>query len=422
MQQYIQETKLRNGIRILTDRMPNAHSVAIGLWVPRGSRHESIEENGLSHFYEHLVFKGTKNRSAFEIASTLEDRGGQLEAYTTRQETGFYAQVVPKDGFLALEVMADMLMNPLFDNADINKERKVIIEEIRSYEDIAEECAADLFYATHYAGCGLSYPIAGTVQSVRRLTRDSLLAYREQVISEIPIYVCAAGKIDHEALVEECKKLFKIKKSKVSTLPENYGIVPSFKISSKPDLQQSSLVWGTSFKKTNLSEDFRFALSLFNVAFGAGMSSRLFQKIREEHGLAYSVYSTTDVFSDSYGFSVSLATDPTKLLKAIQLVKSEFLNFMEKGFVEGELKRTKRNILGSLEIGSDNTEKRLLRLAEHRLHFGECQGIDSVKESLKKLDNEKILKILSEAFDLKNFSVAVVAPKGAPKIKPSEFL
>lgn len=422
MQQQILETKLKNGITILTDRMSNAHSTAIGIWIPRGSRHESLEENGLSHFYEHLVFKGTKNRNAFEIASTLEDRGGQLEAYTTRQETGFYAQVVPKDAFLALEVMADMLMNPLFDKGDISKERKVIIEEIRSYEDIAEECAADLFYATHFAPCGLSSPIAGTVQSVRCLTRESMLKYKEQVISEIPIYVCAAGKIDHDSLVEECKKVFKNKKTKISKLPENYGIAPSFKISSKPDLQQSSLVWGTSFQKTNLSKDFRFALSLFNVAFGAGMSSRLFQKIREEHGLAYTVYSTTDVFSDSYGFSVSLATDPAKLLKSIQLVKNEFLNFMEKGFLEGELKRTKRNILGSLEIGSDNTEKRLLRLAEHRLHFGECQAIDSVKDSLKKLDNAKILKILSEAFDLKNFSVAVVEPKGAPKIKPSEFL
>ena len=415
MQQEIQKTKLKNGITILTDKMPSSHSVAIGIWIPRGSRHESKENSGLSHFYEHLVFKGTKNRTAFEIASALEDRGGQLEAYTTRQETGFYAQVVPKDTFLALEVMADMIMEPLFAKKDISKERKVIIEEIRSYEDIAEECAADLFYATHYSTCGLSSPIAGTVSSVRRLTEEALLKYREQVISEIPLYICAAGNINHEKLVEKCKQLFHSKKSAAKKFQHDYSITPSLRISSKPDLQQSSLVFGTSFKKENLSADFRYILSLFNVAFGAGMSSRLFQKIREEHGLAYSVYSTTDVFSDSYGFSIALATDPNKLEKAFQLTKDEFQKFMENGFSENELKRTKRGILGSLEIGSDNTEKRLLRLAEHTLHFGSYQTIDKVKESFQNLDNKKILEKLSAAFDYKNFSAAIVQPSKTKK-------
>lgn len=417
MRQLIQETKLKNGITILTDKMPMAHSAAIGIWIPRGSRHETKEINGISHFYEHLVFKGTKNRTAFEIASTLEDRGGQLEAYTTRQETGFYAQVVPKDVYLALEVMADMLMEPLFAKKDISKERKVIIEEIKSYEDIAEECATDLFYETHYKGSGLSFPIAGTVNSVRKLNDEAILKSKEQVLSEIPLYVCAAGKVDHSRLVEECEKLFGKKKSSGKMLKDSYKVSPEIHIISKPDIQQSSLVWGTSFKKENLSPNFRYALSLFNVAFGAGMSSRLFQKIREEHGLAYSVYSSTDVFSDSYGFSVSLATDPSKLSKTIELMQNEFLQFLDKGFSETELKRTRRGILGSLEIGFDNTEKRLLRLAEHTLHFGACQTIDKVKESFKNLENKDILEMLRASFDFKKFSTAVVQPKGAPKIK-----
>lgn len=415
--QIIQTTVLDNGITVVTDSMPSAHSTALGVWLPRGSRHEGADESGASHFYEHLVFKGTKNRSAFEIASSLEDRGGMLEAYTTRQETGFYAQVVPSDAGLALEVISDMLMHPLFDKKDFEKERKVIIEEIRSYEDIAEECVGDLFYATHYEGTGLARPIAGTAKTVRALTIDDLLRYREQVISEIPLVVCATGKIDHGKFVEQCLRHFGEKKKGSKNLPTAYKATSAEKYSFKPDLQQSNFVWGTSFPFEQVDEKFRYALSLFNVAFGGGMSSRLFQKIREEHGLAYSVYSTIDVFNDNYGFSVSMATDPNRLAKAAGLMKNEFERFLESGFVASELERTRHNILGSMAIGADNTEKRLLRLAEHTLHFGECVTMDEMKKGILNITEQEVVQSLRAAFENADFAAAVVAPKGSPKLK-----
>ncbi len=415
--QLIQTTVLNNGVTVVTDEMPAAHSTALGVWIPRGSRHENEGEFGASHFYEHLVFKGTKNRTALEIARSLEDRGGMLEAYTTRQETGFYAQVVPGDARLALDVISDMLMHPTFEKGDLEKERKVIIEEIRSYDDIAEELAGDLFYQTHYEGCGLSRPIAGTVKSVRAITQEDLFRYREQVVNEIPLVVCAAGKVDHGKFVEECAEFFAEKKCGRACLQDPLVANAKEKHSFKSDLQQSNFVWGTSFPFESVPANFRYALSLFNIAFGSGMSSRLFQKIREEHGLAYSVYSSLDAFDDSYGFSVSMATDPNRLAKATGLMKQEFDRFLNEGFVADELERTRRNTLGSMAIGADNTEKRLLRLAEHTLHFGSCDTMEEIKKGMYALSESDVLDVLRAAFANSPFAVSLVAPRGAPAFK-----
>ncbi|MDY6370252.1 MAG: pitrilysin family protein, partial [Fibrobacter sp.] len=213
LRQKILRTELDNGITVLSDYMPNAYSANVGVWIPRGSRHETAEINGLAHFYEHLVFKGTEKRSAYDIAHTIEDRGGNLEAYTTRQETGFYAQVVREDLPLALDVISDMLMHPRFDPKEIEKERKVIIEEVHSYDDIAEECVGDLFNAIHYKGCGLEFPIAGTVKTVKGLNREGLVEFERQVLEDLPLTICAVGKVEHERIVDLVLEYFEAKKS-----------------------------------------------------------------------------------------------------------------------------------------------------------------------------------------------------------------
>ena len=186
MKQIVKKTVLDNGITILSDYMPHAYSVAVGVWVPRGSRHEAKDEYGLSHFYEHLVFKGTENRTALEIARSIEDKGGNLEAYTTRQETGFYAQIERSHLPLAVDVIADMLMHPRMDKKEMEKERRVIIEEIHSYDDIPEEIVGDVFNAIHFKGCGIAHSITGNIKQVKSLTHRQMLKYREQVTSEIP--------------------------------------------------------------------------------------------------------------------------------------------------------------------------------------------------------------------------------------------
>lgn len=422
MKQFYQKTVLANGIVVQTDYMPHAYSASVGAWIPRGSRHEKADEFGLSHFYEHLVFKGTENRTALEIAHSIEDRGGNLEAYTTRQETGFYANVVAEDVPLAIDVIADMLMNPRFEKAEMEKERKVIIEEIHSYDDIPEELAGDVFNAAHFAGCGIAHSITGKVSDVKKLTHEQMWEYERQVLCDVPLYVCAAGKVNHEELVNLCVKKFSRKKSgKVSPM-DDYSCRGGVKIVGKQDIAQSNLFWGTSFGYDALEENVRYALSIFNVAIGAGMASRLFQKIREEHGLAYSVYSTADVYCNCMDWGVSLATEPRQLKKALSLAIEETNGFLKNGFEKDELERTKTNIIGGLRMGADSPEKRVMRLAEQTLHLGRFYPTDEAVKSVLKMTAEETLEIVRNVFEKGKFTIAVVQPDDVKKPDLKKYL
>ncbi len=421
-QQQVRTTVLENGITVMSDNMPGALSATVGAWVPRGSRHETPEENGLSHLYEHLVFKGTEYRTAKQIACAIEDRGGILEAYTTRQETGFYAQVVREDVSLALDVVADLLMNPRFDPEELEKERKVIIEEVRSYDDIPEEIAGDIFNRIHFQGCGLAMPIAGSVHSVKTLTVEQLWKNERQVLHEIPLLVCAAGNVNHDRLVEDCCRFFERKTAGNQALPINFNAVPSVKAVSKKETQQTNVVMGSSFLRKDLPDEFRFAFSLFNVALGAGMASRLFQKIREEHGLAYTIYSSPDVFSDCFSLEIGFATDPKRTEKAMQLVHREIEDFLKFGFVKEELERTRANILGGIRVGADSTEKRAMRLAEQTLHYGYHMPIAEVEAGVKNISEWNIMEMMRSAISTSPWSVAAVMPEHSARVDFSSWM
>lgn len=415
MKQAVKKTVLDNGITVLTDYMPHAYSVAVGVWVPRGSRHEAKDEFGLSHFYEHLVFKGTEKRSALEIAHAIEDKGGNLEAYTTRQETGFYAQIERSHLPLAVDVIADMLMHPRMDKKEMEKERRVIIEEIHSYDDIPEEIVGDVFNAIHFKGCGIAHSITGNIKQVKSLTHRQMLKYREQVTGEIPLLVCASGKVDHEELVQLCAEKFRQKKC-TGTLPaDTYQAHNSVKVVQKQDIAQSNLFWGLSFDRNLMDERGRCALSLFNVAMGAGMASRLFQKIREDKGLAYSVYSTADIYCDCTDWGVSLATEPHQLKTALELSLNETRNFLKRGFNKGEFERTKTNILGGMYLGADSPEKRVVRMAEQMLHLGEFHSMEHSERIIKSMTEDEVVSTVNRLFDAAKFSAAVIEPAGRKK-------
>ena len=415
MKQIVKKTVLDNGITILSDYMPHAYSVAVGVWIPRGSRHESKDEFGLSHFYEHLVFKGTENRSALEIARSVEDHGGNLEAYTTRQETGFYAQIERSHLPLAIDVISDMLMHPRMDKKEMEKERRVIIEEIHSYDDIPEEIVGDVFNAIHYKGCGIAHSITGNIKQVKALTHRQMLKYRAQVIDEIPLLVCASGKVDHEELVKLCAEKFAQKKCSGTLPADAYKAHNSVKVVQKQDIAQSNLFWGLSFDRKLMDERGRCALSLFNVAMGAGMSSRLFQKIREDRGLAYSVYSTADIYCDCTDWGVSLATEPHQLKTALELSLNETRNFLKRGFNKGEFERTKANILGGMYLGADSPEKRVIRMAEQVLHLGEFRTMEQSEKTIKSMTEDEVVATTNKLFSAAKFSAAVIEPAGRKK-------
>ena len=422
MKQTVKKTVLDNGITILSDYMPHAYSVAVGVWVPRGSRHEAKDEYGLSHFYEHLVFKGTENRTALEIARSIEDKGGNLEAYTTRQETGFYAQIERSHLPLAVDVIADMLMHPRMDKKEMEKERRVIIEEIHSYDDIPEEIVGDVFNAIHFKGCGIAHSITGNIKQVKSLTHKQMLKYREQVTNEVPLLICASGKVDHEELVQLCAEKFKQKKCTGALPADIYRAHNSVKVVQKQDIAQSNLFWGLSFDRNLMDERGRCALSLFNVAMGAGMASRLFQKIREDKGLAYSVYSTADIYRDCTDWGVSLATEPHQLNTALELSLNETRNFLKRGFNKGEFERTKTNILGGMYLGADSPEKRVVRMAEQMLHLGEFHTMEHSEKIIRTMTEDEVVATTKKLFDAAKFSAAVIEPAGRKKTElPVDF-
>ena len=415
MKQIVKKTVLDNGITILSDYMPHAYSVAMGVWIPRGSRHEAKDEFGLSHFYEHLVFKGTENRTALEIARSVEDKGGNLEAYTTRQETGFYAQIERSHLTLAVDVIADMLMHPRMDKKEMEKERRVIIEEIHSYDDIPEEIVGDVFNAIHFKGCGIAHSITGNIKQVKALTHKQMLKYRAQVTDEIPLLVCASGKVNHEELVQLCAEKFAQKKTRGVLPADAYRAHNSVKVVQKQDIAQSNLFWGLSFDRNLMDERGRCALSLFNVAMGAGMASRLFQKIREDKGLAYSVYSTADIYCDCTDWGVSLATEPHQLKTALELSLNETRNFLKRGFNKGEFERTKTNILGGMYLGADSPEKRVVRMAEQTLHLGEFHTMEHSEKIITSMTEEEVVATTNKLFNAAKFSAAVIEPAGRKK-------
>ena len=415
MKQIVKKTVLDNGIAILSDYMPHAYSVAMGVWIPRGSRHEAKDEFGLSHFYEHLVFKGTENRTALEIARSVEDKGGNLEAYTTRQETGFYAQIERSHLPLAVDVIADMLMHPRMDKKEMEKERRVIIEEIHSYDDIPEEIVGDVFNAIHFKGCGIAHSITGNIKQVKALTHKQMLKYRAQVTDEIPLLVCASGKVDHEELVQLCAEKFAQKKTRGVLPADAYRAHNSVKVVQKQDIAQSNLFWGLSFDRNLMDERGRCALSLFNVAMGAGMASRLFQKIREDKGLAYSVYSTADIYCDCTDWGVSLATEPHQLKTALELSLNETRNFLKRGFNKGEFERTKTNILGGMYLGADSPEKRVVRMAEQTLHLGEFHTMEHSEKIITSMTEDEVVATTNKLFNAAKFSAAVIEPAGRKK-------
>ena len=415
MKQIVKKSVLDNGITILSDYMPHAYSVAMGVWIPRGSRHEAKDEFGLSHFYEHLVFKGTENRTALEIARSVEDKGGNLEAYTTRQETGFYAQIERSHLPLAVDVIADMLMHPRMDKKEMEKERRVIIEEIHSYDDIPEEIVGDVFNAIHFKGCGIAHSITGNIKQVKALTHKQMLKYRAQVTDEIPLLVCASGKVDHEELVQLCAEKFAQKKTRGVLPADAYRAHNSVKVVQKQDIAQSNLFWGLSFDRNLMDERGRCALSLFNVAMGAGMASRLFQKIREDKGLAYSVYSTADIYCDCTDWGVSLATEPHQLKTALELSLNETRNFLKRGFNKGEFERTKTNILGGMYLGADSPEKRVVRMAEQTLHLGEFHTMEHSEKIITSMTEDEVVATTNKLFNAAKFSAAVIEPAGRKK-------
>lgn len=407
------KTTLDNGIRVVTEQLPYVRSVSLGVWADVGSRDESADRNGLTHFLEHMVFKGTRNRNVREIAQSLESLGGYLNAFTTKEHTCYYARVLDAHVPQAMDVLADLILNATFEKKELEKEKQVVIEELRNAEDDPEDIIHDYFEKALFPDHALGNPIIGTEQNLKRFQRSDLqehaaLHYRPQ-----SLVVAAAGNIAHEEMVRLARKHLGRLATNGTRKPRIRGPLTTGRnglAEYRKPIQQSHVCLGTV--AYSMKHRDRYALLVLNGLLGEGMSSRLYQSIRERHGFAYAVYSFVTFLSDTGIFGVYIGTDQRNLDRSRSLVETELRRVVEKEVPAAELKRTKSQIKGNLMLGLESMSNRMMRLGGAELYLEEYQPVDEILKRVDHVSAHDIQKVAADLFDLGRFSTIVVRPSG----------
>jgi predicted Zn-dependent peptidase len=385
-------------------------SAALGIWVTVGSRHESELENGISHFIEHMAFKGTSRRSAMDIAKTIERGGGHINAFTGKELTCFYVHVLDEQLPVAVDILTDILQNSLYDPAEMEKEKQVILDEIRDHEDMPDDVVHEKFIGQVFGKHSLSRPILGSPENVKSFSRDSLKEFLASHYTPGRIVVAAAGNVSHTKLEKLLEKEISLKRSK-SRLAESKpaSLKPGLERSGRPIQQAHMLIGGRSVPYK--SKD-RVSVSMLSTVLGGGMSSRLFQNIREKHGIAYAVYSFTDSLSDSGYYGVYLATDKSRLERAREMVMKELNMLVDVPLTQSELAEIKTQYKGGLMLGLENTSSRMMRLARMEIYQGRYVPLDEISARIDAVTPKKIQAMARMLFDGKNIVTTILEPSG----------
>jgi predicted Zn-dependent peptidase len=369
----------------LTEHMPSLRSVTAGIWVRRGSRHETPELNGICHFIEHAVFKGTQRRSARDIAVESDRLGGNLDAFTTHEMTGFAVKVADRSLPEAFDLLADLLRNPRFDQNDLDREQKVILEEMKMVEDTPDELLGELFNAAYFPGHALGRPIEGTEETVTSFDRHTIAAFHEREFSPSNLVVAAAGNVDHERLVELVEKAFTGSlvngNGRPALVEESPAPAAPILIEQKKELEQAHLVIAAPWP--DAKDDDRYAASMLASVVGGGTSSRLWQTVREERGLAYSVGAGGSTFSDVGVFTIYAGTSPEHLDEVLDLSLAEMRRVVTESVPEEELKLAKDQALSSILLGLESSSSRVSALARQEIIHGRRI---SPAESIEKIE------------------------------------
>jgi predicted Zn-dependent peptidase len=380
----VQSTKLSNGMVVLTEHMPGLRSVTAGIWVRRGSRHEAPELNGICHFIEHSVFKGTARRSAHDIAIESDRLGGHLDAYTTHEMTGFAIKVADTALPQAFDLLADLLSHPRFDEEDLEREQRVIIEEMKMVEDTPDELLAERFNAAYFPNHSLGRPIEGTAETVSSFDHDKTAAFHARVFSPDNLVVAAAGNIDHGRLAELVARAFgdgQVGGDTTNTNGNSPAPAAPILIEQKQELEQAHLIIAAPWPSAQ--DDDRYAAGLLGSILGGGTSSRLWQKIREERGLAYSVGAGGSTFSDIGVFSIYAGTSPTQLDEVLDISLAELRRIVRDSVTEEELNIVKEQAIASILLGLESSSARVSTLARQEIMHGRRISPD---EAIKRIE------------------------------------
>lgn len=401
------KTVLDSGIRVVTESHRHQKSVAVGAFLLTGTRDEEARVKGISHFVEHMVFKGTKKRNASDIARSIEMVGGDLNAYTTREYTCFHATSLKEDLKLDLEVLGDLVSNATFSKKEIEKERNVILQEVAMTEDTPEEYIFDVFFERAYSKNPLGWPILGTERTLQNTDQKSLLEYYQNRYCGSNIIVAAAGALKHDEVVRYVDKYFSVKKRKDKK--------PSKR--SKPQWQTETRVYKkpgeqvhvlVGFDGVSFTDSRRFDAFILNALLGGGMSSKLYQTIREKEALAYSVYSNITTFTDCGALTIYAGTNGESLKKVLSSIKKDLRDTKKTKLSSYNLKLFKQQVRGGIVLGSEDMDSRMSSLGVNEMVFGRYKPVKEVVSDLDKVTAKNVLKLADEILDKKNMSVVVM--------------
>ncbi|WP_433218046.1 M16 family metallopeptidase [Microtetraspora malaysiensis] len=410
----IRRTVLPGGLRVVTETMPTVRSVAVGMWVGIGSRDEAPEHMGATHFLEHLLFKGTSTRDAMEISASIEGIGGEINAFTAKEYTCYYARVLDEDLPLAIDVLADVVTSSLITPEDVESERGVILEEIAMHDDDPSDVVHEQFSAELYGDTPIGRPILGNEESINALSRDRIHEYYQRYYLPPLTVVSVAGNVNHERVVELVAAAYERAGALAQLAPpapprlDGPGVEQrsGVRVVDRPT-EQANLVLGTT--GVSRGDDRRFALGVLNAALGGGMSSRLFQEIREKRGLAYSAYSYTSQYADTGQFGIYVGCLPSKIDDVLKICRDELSRILAEGITAEEITRGKGQMRGGLVLGLEDTGSRMSRIGKSELVYEELMSVDEVLARIEAVTPEDVSAVAQDILT-RPLTLAVIGP------------
>ncbi len=398
---------LKNGLTIIGEEIPYLKSISLGVWINSGSRIEDEKISGVSHFIEHMLFKGTKNRSSKEIASEIDNLGGQINAFTSKECTCYYVKLLDSHIDTGIDILSDMILNPLFDKNDIDKERLVILEELKMYEDSPEDLAYDLLIENIYKGDPLGMNIIGTEESLKGIGREEIVDYFEKYYVPNNSVISVCGNFDFEEMINKLEEKFINWNSKEVNIEFEKAKFNSCFIAKNKDTEQVNIA--ISLEAIPV-EDIKevYALSVINTVFGGSISSRLFQKIREEQGLVYSIYSSQSLYRKCGEVGIYASMSKDNLKKVYEMILDEIKDLKKNYLTEKEIKESKEQLKGSYILGLESTSSRMMSIGKSMLLHRQVRDTDEILKLIDEVDKETINRVIDKVFNIDKLGICIV--------------
>jgi predicted Zn-dependent peptidase len=407
-----------NGVRLITETMDHVRSVSVGVWLTRGSRHEPIEHGGIAHFVEHMLFKGTELRTAEDIAQQVDSLGGHLDAFTSKEYAGYYIKVLDEHLPIAIDVLSDLVLNPAFRADDVEREKKVILEEIKMVEDTPDDLVHELFTQSFWGTHPLGRPILGTAESIDALTPQILRQYFDETYTAGHLVIVAVGNVTHERMRDLISATFgRLGAAPPDKSDQPPAVLPHAEVRVK-DLEQSHVCLGTSSYPQN--HDDRFAAYVMNTILGGSMSSRLFQNVRERRGLAYAVFSNLSAYRDTGSLTIYAGCADAAVRELVTVVVDE-LRGMKIEPPDAELRRAKDHLKGSLMLSLESTSSRMSNLARQEIYFDRQFDLDETIDGIERVSADDIVRVARDLFSNGSLGATVLGQQDGLELSRAQL-